>query len=41
MNPEWLSSKSTDELKDWVRHYEEELSTLRSEIDRRLRNEHQ
>jgi hypothetical protein len=39
MSPEWLSSKNTQELKDWVSYYEEELRQIRSEITRRLLNE--
>ena len=39
MSPEWLSSKNTDELKNWVSYYEEELRMIRSEIQRRLTHE--
>ena len=39
MTPEWLSSKTTQELKDWIAHYEEELTIIRRALNRRLLNE--
>lgn len=39
MTPEWLASKTNQELKDWISHYEEELTIIRCALNRRLLNE--
>lgn len=35
MSPEYMASKSTQELKDWLRYYQEECAHLEREIVRR------
>ncbi len=39
MSPEWLESKTNEELKHWIGYYEEELRMIRAELQRRLVNE--